>query len=851
MIKEVSITSTKTKYELYKRSGFIIASFVVPIIIMLVVGLINGLFPVFGGKNALLASDINNQFTAFYSYFKNVIISDDDFIYTFSKCLGGDMLGMSAYYLHNPFLFLLFLFKDKDIVIGIFVIEIIQIGLMGLTFFLFITNETGLRLSNLIFSTCYALMGFSLAYIVLPIYFNCLWIFPLVILGINKLIEDDNCFLLYVLSLAFSIWCNYYQGYMICIFVALYVVNRVLTGKITNLKKFIRVLVFSFAGVLLAAFDLVPTVLSISGTKDAPTNDIFVFDILYKPSDLLRNMLPATFTGNLSNDCAPYIYVGTIVLVCLILYLLSKRQSRREIILNIVFLFVLIISSMISGFDVVWHGFNAPVGFAHRFAFLISFYMIWLGAVGFDSVVSKESYIRCRFLDNARTIIALTMVIFAIQCIELGINANKCIEVYLQESVDKTENDEYYEKTLWAINKIKTENNGFYRIEKDFEKNHNDSMEFSYAGLSHNSSCEKDYVKTFMGRMGYRNQGIWAFYNQGSTNFADCFLGVRYFISRFDSTNKLFSYFTDEGDYHIFENPFTLPLGFVTENSIAVIDMEGEDPFYKQNQIARSFGFDSDIYINVNDEVSTSNLSVKEDVYIEPSTQSGTYTKGDYLANVYEKINADENARLSYIVPVDRNCNLYCYFSAPYEQGCELYINGEHQGDYFSDFRWSIINLGKYREGDTVEVDLELTGDNLSIYDAYFYEEDIYNLYNWSLTAMSSNVNLQKITSSSLVGEVAADKDGLLVFSIPFEEDWQVRLDGEKVSTSMVLDCLMSVPIDKGEHILEMKYVPRGRSFGIVVSFITLLFLLIVAMKKNRLFFWREDFREEYNLNGQ
>lgn len=75
-----------------------------------------------------------------------------------------------------------------------------------------------------------------------------------------------------------------------------------------------------------------------------------------------------------------------------------------------------------------------------------------------------------------------------------------------------------------------------------------DAMAFDYAGLTHNSSCETYAVKHFMGRMGFRDQGIWAFYNQGSTAFADSFLSVKYFASRFDSTEKPYedSFSTDE-----------------------------------------------------------------------------------------------------------------------------------------------------------------------------------------------------------------------------------------------------------------------------------------------------------------
>ena len=47
----------------------------------------------------------NDRFPDFFDYVKASFTTNDDFIYTFGKNLGGDMAGLSAYYLQNPLLF--------------------------------------------------------------------------------------------------------------------------------------------------------------------------------------------------------------------------------------------------------------------------------------------------------------------------------------------------------------------------------------------------------------------------------------------------------------------------------------------------------------------------------------------------------------------------------------------------------------------------------------------------------------------------------------------------------------------------------------------------------------------------
>ena len=51
------------------------------------------------GEKTLLTVDMNGQYVAFFSQLRSILLGKDDLLYTFGKALGGDMIGLFAYYI--------------------------------------------------------------------------------------------------------------------------------------------------------------------------------------------------------------------------------------------------------------------------------------------------------------------------------------------------------------------------------------------------------------------------------------------------------------------------------------------------------------------------------------------------------------------------------------------------------------------------------------------------------------------------------------------------------------------------------------------------------------------------------
>ena len=769
-----------------------LAAFLIPAAIYAAALFATKTFPF--GDNALIISDISNQFDAFYSYFKHILLSNDDFLYTFSKTLGGDMPGFSGYYLNNPFLFLLLPIKDAYIPAGVVLIIGLQLSLMSVSMAVFLKDIASDRKTDnimiVMFSTAYAFSGYNLAYITLPMYFCSFIMLPLVMLGIRRIALGGRK-RLYIISLALAIFFNYYIGYMICIFSVLFFLCTIISeGKHRDKKVYADFALSSLAAGGLSAFSVIPTVLSLRGQKEAPSVAALSPHINYNLKLLIRNLFTGAFKGDLSNYCAPYIYVGEAALLCVAVFVISRKIAIRKRLATLILLIVLIGSTMISTIDVMWHGFNAPVGFAYRYAFLICTVLIVAGFEGcralFDSIAKEGK--------GERLAKSAVLILSAAEIALLGINAVTSLRAH--ENRTLSEYAAYYENVDTIISKIREDDPSFYRIEKDFERNHNDAMMFGYSGISHNSSCERDYVKEFAAKMGFRYFApIWTYYNQGSTVFADCLLGVKYFISRFDTTIKPYEFcfladgknaHGDDMTAHVFKNPYVLPLVFTMSEEELATDMSDPNLFEIQNGMAGE-----QIYKRAADPVS--------DVTTD---------------------------RLSLDVTMPFDGNLYFYATAPSQQKAALYINGEPADEYFSESRWDIVCVGLYEAGDVVNITLEAADEPISVDEVYIYAEDQRELVKWYEKASGSAGELDKITSSHLKGRINVGEGERTVFSIPYEKAWKISIDGVKTEPEKAFGALLSVPAAPGEHTIEMRYVPEGLVAGSVISVLTLLVCL-------------------------
>lgn len=93
-------------------------------------------------------------------------------------------------------------------------------------------------------------------------------------------------------------------------------------------------------------------------------------------------------------------------------------------------------------------------------------------------------------------------------------------------------------------------------------------------------------------------------------------------------------------------------------------------------------------------------------------------------------------------------------------------------------------------------------------------------------------VDFDKQSNAILEGTVNVKENGYFVTSIPYQDGFEVTVDGKPVDYEMVDTAFIGFPIDKGMHHVVIGYQMPGKKLGIMISVLGLICCLILKLKK-------------------
>ena len=198
-------------------------SFIIPVIILVGYVLYNQFMAdhdFFKNGENFLTADMGSQYNALYNYIRNVFLGKDSIFYSFHNSLGGNMASTIGYYLSSPFNILYIFVSKGNIPLMTYIIYVLKIGLCSLFMNIYLGHKFGHKYTNLIFCLSYAFMGFVVVYFFNNMWLDVIYMTPLVIMGIDRLIDGKP--LVYIITLSLSIIFNFYIAYMLCIFCVIY-----------------------------------------------------------------------------------------------------------------------------------------------------------------------------------------------------------------------------------------------------------------------------------------------------------------------------------------------------------------------------------------------------------------------------------------------------------------------------------------------------------------------------------------------------------------------------------------------------------------------------------------------------
>ena len=99
----------------------------------------------------------------------------------------------------------------------------------------------------------------------------------------------------------------------------------------------------------------------------------------------------------------------------------------------------------------------------------------------------------------------------------------------------------------------------------------------------------------------------------------------------------------------------------------------------------------------------------------------------------------------------------------------------------------------------------------------------------------SQTADLMMLTDDHLMVNVnVLDEDQCLILSAPYDRAWIITIDGVETEAEEAFGELLAIPVQPGEHTVEMQYWPRGLTAGILLSVATCLLTVIYCFRRKR-----------------
>lgn len=821
------------------------------------------------GEHSVLTHDCYIQYIDYFQYLKDVYSGKAEIAYSFSKSLGGSLVALFGYYLSSPFNLLIIFFEKEQLEQFVFLITVLKIGMCGFTFSLFIQKRLPrLHISGVyIVSLAYAVTQYNIGQLSNINWLDGVYMLPIILLGIWLYITEGKKLLFYV-SIALSIVFNWYTGYMNCIFAMLYFIyEKVQYDRERNQLSFksllvscVRFTVVEVLGVLLSCFFFIPVVFGQSNGRSVFDEGIFKFATNGRFVDIFRGFMIGTPNMGLTKiDSTITLFCGTLTLMFCIYYFSEKNIKLFHKIMTSLLILVMVFSEYIQPLEHIWNGFKFANAFQYRFAYITIFCLIYTGAMGLQyfaemnilkiGIISGglvlmfilfhlyNNYAKSALLIEILLLVVYfvlllayrskyinnTIVVFALVCVfvgELSVNGYfVASDNYVYPVSPEIEFATYSSTESSIIDAIKTNDTSFYRMEQNMTRDMidtnvsffaNESMAYGFNGIMHYSSSYDLNVASFIMAAGYCKNIFPSFYNEPILT-SDSLLGVKYLLS----TKEYLGYVRRDDieggcGKEVYENPYALSLAFGADagilddfsvgNQTDIGTIEKDNPFEYQNKLySKIMGEEIELYKKIDAQASGEKTKMVYSVF--PENQ-------DQIVYGYTRSNTIST------------------------QSMRQAINGIYVGKYENGWASSgVFEVGSGMEEYLVSyTGIDCNGDEFvdgSNIASVFYALDLEYFEAIIDTLKSHEMRIEEISGTNIFGNYIADGDGYLLTTIPYEDQWDVYVNGNKVDIEKGLGTFIAIPVKEGNNMLEFVYHVRGVKEGILLSVFSLVCMIL------------------------
>lgn len=801
---------TRPNNSTLKNVAFYAACFTFSIALFVTLAAAGHVYP-FGG-NSFLTNDLKYQYIDFFAWFRRVLLGEANLRYSFSQGLGMNTWGLYSYYLASPFNLLCVLFPQDRLTLFVFVITALKLGCIHISSAWYAQKRFDLsKPAVFLLSLSFTFCSWTISNLRNPLWIDCLILLPICAYGCYELIRKQRMIHL-VIATALNVMFCWYTAYIsilfLCIFVLVEFVDYVAVEGFSWKLMLDRALRFAGAialGLLLPAWTFLPTILAMS--KGGP---VLALGPLLKTSfkSLIRGFLPCMWV---SNDSTPQFCCGVIMMLLAVSLLLNHKVSIKTRIATLIVTAVLIASSVLSPLEYIWCGMRVPNGFYSRTAFLLSFFTLWAAGYALQKLKDQPK-LRQAYRP------AVILPLLALTAIELFANAH-AVWNQLYTGYSENTNRTYVATATNTIATITEQDSApFYRIDCTTTRADsaalNEGLALGYNQLSSYSSANNPQAIALLNSLGYSSVG------EFSTRYAepilavDALLGVKYAIAEQVPAGYVMAKANQpESATAVYENRYALSVGITASNDIQNSTLEGENPFEKQNDLySKILGRKVELYTKIEAAKTEDGENLKQWSVTLPAGSIG-----------YLYINKDTSAGSYWPVALtidQRSINNEAW----------RFDNNIRQIADASDTTSShTISLG-VAEGYT-----DMPQGNEPV----FYALNL-DVFEQIISDLKTSEFIPTVFKDGRIeGEYTAKDDGNLLLSVPYDEGWNVTVNGTAAELTPAADKgLSSLNMQRGANRIVMTYKTPGALAGLAVSLATAAALvaagLFTRQKKSR-----------------
>ncbi|MBE6754543.1 MAG: hypothetical protein E7559_09405 [Ruminococcaceae bacterium] len=432
-----------------------------------------------------------------------------------------------------------------------------------------------------------------------------------------------------------------------------------------------------------------------------------------------------------------------------------------------------------------------------------------------------------------------------------------------------TERDNFvYDMTIdeATFDAIDSYGDDMYREELLPRKTCNDPALFGYDGMTVFASSNRKSVTTLMGKLGYAVNGVNSYLYKNYVPVSDSVLGLKYVALNKEIKNhnqlQLKETVTSEPNNegisysrYIHENTTALSKMFLVKKNIIGWMWDNNNPFIVQNSLMTSACGSEDVFEPVylyGDSTGMTDYSGYDEmdgdsgeVIIDDANNATTIDgfnstgsiSGTYFSCTKVSDSLDANMTIRYTAAQGGQYFIYvdCRAAESLSVQTRNAVSEEETTISASPNEPNIVDLGYISSGDEIAVTVN---SKISCGGNVFLAKLNNDLFEQCIERLrTGEFKAEKYKEGYISGTVESTGDQMMFTSIPYDNGWSVRVDGEKVDTFALGEAFLCFAVPEGVHTVELSYFPSALIVGIIISLICTFILVVLLCPRLRGFF--------------